>query len=155
MKSKPAQILSIFSSGSAFTQRNVVSVGLVLFFFVIYVMAGGKITSERPDITRKLKSSVTKELPQILPNQKLSESTDKELLAEPKDEELGRREPLFAEPIREQTEEPSSSARVGLFNDLPKPQRAEVEEDEPTEEAPSDAMSALEQRLQRIRPKNE
>lgn len=36
---------------NAFTQRNVTSIGLVAMFFLVYVLAGGKITTQLPNIS--------------------------------------------------------------------------------------------------------
>lgn len=42
------KVLGFLLCRSAFTQRNLTSIGLVVIFFVVYVLAGGKITTDVP-----------------------------------------------------------------------------------------------------------
>jgi hypothetical protein len=48
MKDKLMKAGSFLLCTNAFTQRNVTSIGLVMLFFAVYVLAGGKITTELP-----------------------------------------------------------------------------------------------------------
>ncbi len=42
------KVLSFLVCSSAFTKHNIASVGLVLVFFLVYILAGGKIESKLP-----------------------------------------------------------------------------------------------------------
>ena len=42
------KVLSFLVCSSAFTKHNIASVGLVLIFFFVYILAGGKIESKLP-----------------------------------------------------------------------------------------------------------
>jgi hypothetical protein len=44
------KVLGFLLCRSAFTQRNLTSIGLVVIFFVVYVLAGGKITTGVPSM---------------------------------------------------------------------------------------------------------
>jgi len=52
MKDKIKSVLSFAFCTSAFSQRNVTSIGLVIAFMVVYVLAGGKITTDLPRMSK-------------------------------------------------------------------------------------------------------
>ena len=48
MNGKLKRIVKFLVCAPAFSQRNITSIGLVVVFFLVYVMAGGKVTTSLP-----------------------------------------------------------------------------------------------------------
>ncbi len=48
MNGKLKEIAKFLVCAPAFSQRNITSIGLVVIFFLVYVMAGGKVTTSLP-----------------------------------------------------------------------------------------------------------
>ena len=46
------KVAGFFLMKPAFTQRNITSVGLVALFFVVYILMGGKVTTELPKVNK-------------------------------------------------------------------------------------------------------
>ena len=51
MSGNAKKALSFVLCKNAFTHRNLTSIGLVAIFFLVYVLAGGKITTQLPNFT--------------------------------------------------------------------------------------------------------
>jgi hypothetical protein len=47
------KVVGFLFMAPAFTQRNLTSVGLVVLFFVVYVLMGGKITTQLPQVSKE------------------------------------------------------------------------------------------------------
>jgi hypothetical protein len=53
MNAKVKGALNFVFCTNAFSQRNVTSIGLVIAFMVVYILAGGKVTTKLPRMSKK------------------------------------------------------------------------------------------------------
>lgn len=103
MKDKIKSAFSFALCTSAFSQRNVTSIGLVIVFMVVYVLAGGKITTDLPRLSRKGQfgvpaRSVTNELAAKAKRQRsaLTDQESKKILGELPSDKKERRQAIRA-----------------------------------------------------------
>jgi hypothetical protein len=143
---------------SAFTQRNATSLVLVVLFFAVYVLAGGKVTTDLPKIYKTgafggkaLPVDPSEENADLMPELTQDESQKALGIARSEDRkaretEINRRGRLFSpDEVKEAEEEPIE--KEGLVEGADFTNRREQWRLERAEKKPSDSLSLIEDRL--------
>jgi hypothetical protein len=168
MNAKLRKVLSYALCTSAFSQRNVTSIALVIIFLFVYVLAGGKITTALPSVksskdfgipknvklNKSEKSSRTYD--EIMAGDKipdLSREESKEILGElPSDKakKVYRKRAKFGTLFTEEERREAEGEKIdedGLVEGVDFTSRREKWMLERSEKKPEDSLSKIEERL--------
>lgn len=148
MNGKLKGMLKFAICAPAFSQRNVTSVGLVILFVLVYILAGGKVTTSlpRPPSAKQAFGIPAKE-------KDLTRKESKSIIGEITSQDKSQREAqraklgsLFTEEERKELEKEEID-KGGLVEGAEFINRKEKRLLERTERKPTDSLSAIEERL--------
>jgi hypothetical protein len=158
LKMNAKKVLSFLLCSSAFTKRNISSLGLVAFFFFVYVLAGGKIDTAIPSPS-KIGAFGSGETDGVFDLGKVSKDKSAEVLGITRSKERADREnaPLVKGRIFNSDErevlESEEIDRSGLIDgsEARKPSLKERKAIDQSTRKEVDPLLAVEERLHRLR----
>lgn len=153
MNGKLKSFLKFAVCAPAFSQRNVTSIGLVLLFVLVYILAGGKVTTSLP---RPPSANSPFGMPSESKNltRKESKSVIGEIASEDKSQREAQRAKMGSLFTEEEVEEAETKEAVnpeGLVKGADFVSRREKRLLERTEKKESDSLSVIEERLRSTR----
>lgn len=149
MNGKIKKTLQFLVCAPAFSQRNITSIGLVILFVLVYVLAGGKVTTSLPNMSKNGAFG----MPEQAKPRDLTKKESKSILGEITSKDRAQRDAqraklgsLFTDEEREEGEKEAIDPK-GLVEGTEFVNKREKRLLERTEKKPSDSLSAIEERL--------
>lgn len=149
MNGKIKKVLQFVVCAPAFSQRNMTSIGLVILFVLVYILAGGKVTTSLPSMSK----SGAFGIPEEAKPKDLTKKESKSILGEIASKDRAERDAqraklgsLFTDEEREEVENEEIDPN-GLVGGTEFVNRREKRLLEKTEKKSRDSLSAIEERL--------